>query len=84
MTGARGKLHPEALQLLRRVRSRTELPLCLGFGISRPEHVRALVRGGADGAIVGSAIVDIIARNLSNRKRMMEEAVLLRLPGLHF
>ncbi len=72
VTGARGDLHPEALRLIRRVRSRTDLPLCVGFGISRPEHVRALSRAGADGAIVGSAIVNLIARNLHNGTKMPE------------
>lgn len=73
VTGARGKLHPDILQLLKRVRSKTDLPLCAGFGISRPEHVRTLTRYGADGAIVGSAIVDIIAGNLSSRRRRVRE-----------
>jgi tryptophan synthase alpha chain len=67
VTGARGDLHPETIRLVRKVRSRTDLPLCVGFGISRPEHVRAVGRAGADGAIVGSAIVNLIARNLGSR-----------------
>jgi tryptophan synthase alpha chain len=70
VTGERGNLHPEALRLIRRVRSQTDLPLCVGFGISRPEHVRALSRAGADGAIVGSAIVNLIARNLRSRGKL--------------
>lgn len=73
VTGARGDLHPETLRLIRKVRSRTDLPLCVGFGISRPEHVRALSRAGADGAIVGSAIVNLIARHLGDRGKMPEE-----------
>ncbi|MEW6440369.1 MAG: tryptophan synthase subunit alpha [bacterium] len=73
VTGARGSLHPAALKLLRRVRSHTDLPVCAGFGISRPEHVRTLARSGADGAIVGSAVVDILARNLSSKPRMVRE-----------
>jgi len=73
VTGARGDLHPDILGLLARVRARTDLPLCAGFGISRPDHVRTLARAGADGAIVGSAIVDVIARNLGNRKKMLRE-----------
>ena len=38
------------------VRERTELPVAAGFGISRPEHMKSL-RGIADAAVVGSAIV---------------------------
>jgi tryptophan synthase alpha chain len=58
-TGARERL-PEALSVqLERLRTLTELPLAVGFGISRPEHVAAL-RGKADGVIVGSAIVRMV------------------------
>ena len=42
------------------LRSQTELPICIGFGVSRPEHVR-LLAPVADGLIVGSAIVRRIA-----------------------
>lgn len=73
VTGARGALDPETVRLLRRVRSVTDVPVCVGFGISRPEHVAALVRGGADGAIVGSALIDLIARNLGDKKKMIRE-----------
>jgi tryptophan synthase alpha subunit len=44
---------------LQRVRRQTELPLVVGFGISRREHIEAL-RGQADAAAVGSAIIDAI------------------------
>ena len=55
-TGERESL-PEALTAqLARLRRDTELPLAVGFGVSRPEHVDTL-RGKADGVIVGSAIV---------------------------
>ena len=59
VTGAREALPAELGAFLQRVRRQTELPLAVGFGISRREHVEAL-RGHADAAIVGSAIVDII------------------------
>ncbi len=61
VTGARDSL-PEGLpELLARLRSATTLPVAVGFGISTPEQVAAVCRM-ADGAIVGSAVVDIIAR----------------------
>ena len=57
VTGARAALAGDIAALTARVRRHTDLPLAVGFGISRPEHVAALV-GIADGAIVGSAIID--------------------------
>jgi tryptophan synthase alpha chain len=59
VTGARTELAPEVAQLLGRVRARTRLPVAAGIGISRPEHMRAL-RGIADAAVVGSALIEEI------------------------
>jgi len=56
ITGERRDLPPELLDNVRWLRERTPLPICIGFGISQPEHVRAL-REVADGLIVGSALV---------------------------
>jgi tryptophan synthase alpha chain len=56
ITGARSQLPTELLEQLRWLRTQTPLPLCVGFGISTPEHVRNL-RDSADGVIVGSALV---------------------------
>jgi tryptophan synthase alpha chain len=56
VTGERDRLPPELLEQLAWLRTQTELPLCVGFGISRPEHVRTL-REVADGIIVASALV---------------------------
>jgi len=61
VTGARAQVGPEAGELVARVRRHTALPVIVGFGISTPEHVRAL-RGVADGVAVGSAALDVIAR----------------------
>jgi tryptophan synthase alpha chain len=56
ITGERDRLPEQLLGQLAWLRTQTELPLCVGYGISRPEHVRML-RDAADGVIVGSAIV---------------------------
>ena len=57
VTGARQALPTDLPEYLARVRSFTNLPLAVGFGVSRPEHVASL-RGIADAAIVASAIID--------------------------
>lgn len=59
VTGARDQLDPAVLPLVRSVKAETSLPVVVGFGLSRPEHLRAL-RGVADGAIVASALLDAI------------------------
>lgn len=56
ITGERTVLPAELTEQLRWLRTQTDLPLCVGFGISQREHVRAL-RDAADGIIVGSALV---------------------------
>jgi tryptophan synthase alpha chain len=60
VTGARDRVADGAEALVRRIRSQTNLPIALGFGISRPEHV-AEVGTYADAAVVGSALVSLIA-----------------------
>ncbi|MBN2581682.1 MAG: tryptophan synthase subunit alpha [Planctomycetes bacterium] len=56
ITGERKDLPPDVVRHVERLREVTGVPICVGFGISRPEHVRQ-VTTVADGAIVGSAIV---------------------------
>ena len=55
--------------LIKRIKKHTKKPLCVGFGISRPEHVKSIIKAGADGAIVGSAIVNIIEKNSSLKSK---------------
>jgi tryptophan synthase alpha chain len=60
ITGERTALPPEIIDNVGWLRTQTPLPICIGFGISRPEHVRMLAPV-ADGLIVGSAIVRHVA-----------------------
>lgn len=56
VTGERAQLPPDLATHIRELRAETNKPICVGFGIATPDHVRA-VWAAADGAIVGSAIV---------------------------
>jgi tryptophan synthase alpha chain len=60
ITGERTKLPADLVDNVAWLRSRTSLPICIGFGISTPEHVK-LLAPVADGLIVGSAIVRRVA-----------------------
>lgn len=62
VTGARDEVADSAAELAARVRRATDMPLALGFGVSRPEHVRAIGHI-ADAAVVGSALVNVIAEH---------------------
>ncbi len=59
VTGARDRVADSAAALAARIRAKTTLPIALGFGISRPEHVREVCQY-ADAAVVGSALVSLI------------------------
>ena len=59
VTGARAQVASGAEAMVRRIRAQTTLPIALGFGISRPEHVEE-VCAYADAAVVGSALVAIV------------------------
>jgi tryptophan synthase alpha chain len=60
VTGARDAIADGAEDMVRRIRGVSPLPIALGFGISKPEHVREVGRW-ADAAVVGSALVSVIA-----------------------
>jgi tryptophan synthase alpha chain len=73
ITGERTALPPEILENVGWLREQTPLPICIGFGISRPGHVRML-SPVADGLIVGSAIVRRIAEAATKpREQVLDE-----------
>ncbi|MHC1579295.1 MAG: tryptophan synthase subunit alpha [Candidatus Alkanophagales archaeon] len=78
VTGEREKLSAYVKPLLRRIRALERdvgkrVNVGVGFGISRPEHVSAVISAGADAAIVGSAFVRLIEENVDNEAKMLEE-----------
>ncbi|MFM9108480.1 MAG: tryptophan synthase subunit alpha [Chloroflexota bacterium] len=77
VTGGRAEL-PDLRPYLARVRAKTDLPLAIGFGISSPEQVRQ-VGAVADGAIIGSALIDAIDRAPAGEAPAAAEAFMRRL-----
>jgi tryptophan synthase alpha chain len=68
VTGIRQRIPGSALRLIRETNDIVSgsVPLAVGFGISNPNHVRQIIRAGAAGAIVGSALVKIVEESASN------------------
>jgi tryptophan synthase alpha chain len=75
VTGEKTALEDSTVQLIKRVLPLTvgKVPLAVGFGISKPEHVKRIIEAGADGVIVGSAFVNIIAKHQGNEDLMLKE-----------
>jgi tryptophan synthase alpha chain len=72
-TGARSSFQRYTLGTIKAVKdaARREIPVAVGFGISTPAHVRQMIGAGADGVIIGSAIVNKISS--SSGKKMLHE-----------
>jgi len=61
-TGARERVSELAFKLIKRAKRICRKPLAVGFGVSKAEHVSELLKAGADGVVVGSALVEIIEK----------------------
>ena len=75
VTGARASLPRTVATLVRDVKAVSPVPVAVGFGVSRPEHVRAIAGAGADGVIVASALVDALGpdgRDIGALRRLVE------------
>lgn len=80
VTGAESTVPADVRSLIERVKAHTPLPVCVGFGVSKPEHVR-MVCEVADGAVVGSWLVDLLHREWQNgkgRDRVIEQVRALK------
>jgi len=82
VTGARSELPPDLPDFIQRVRSKTDLPLAVGFGISNPEMVNG-VANVADGVVVGSAILNAM-EELGEDATNEERAAAVKKTVAHF
>ncbi len=73
VTGARESLSDMVRPLVTRLKQLTDVPVCVGFGISTPQHAKEIVAAGADGVIIGSRIVRMIEDNLDDKQKMQSE-----------
>ena len=72
-TGVRKEVENNTKQLIKRIKKHTDIPRCVGFGISKEKHVKEVMDAGSNGAIVGSAIINIIKENLNDKNRLYDE-----------
>jgi len=76
VTGARTALPRSVGRLVREVTAVSPVPVGVGFGVSKPAQVRAIVRAGADGVIVASALVDALGadgRDIGGLRRLVHD-----------
>lgn len=75
VTGTRESVHELTIQTLKQItpQIRGRIPLAVGFGISKPDHVKTVIENGADGAIVGSAFVGIIEKYYNHPETMLKK-----------
>jgi len=78
VTGSRDDISDTVAGLVGKLKSLTVVPVCVGFGISKPEHAATVARAGADGVIIGSKVVGLIESPPGRQKR--HDSSNLRLP----
>ncbi len=73
VTGSKLTNPNTTFKLIKRLKSKTQTPVMVGFGISKREHAKAIVDAGADGVVIGSAYAKIYTKNLQNPFAMLPE-----------
>jgi tryptophan synthase alpha chain len=73
VTGGRENLSDMVKPLISRLKSLTDVPVCVGFGVSKPQHAAQLAKAGADGVIIGSRLVQIIEQTIDNKTAILEQ-----------
>ncbi len=72
VTGERTSFSKNLKSRIKEIKSHTQTPVCVGFGISKPEQAKEISKY-ADGIIIGSAFVKIIAENLKNENKIVDD-----------
>jgi len=73
VTGSRAALSSTVEGLIRKLKGLTTVPICVGFGVSTPEHARTIAEAGADGVIIGSRLVAMIESHLNDPRAAGKE-----------
>jgi len=75
VTGKRDNVSQLTIESIKRIKPYTDgkIPLAVGFGLHKPEHIRSIIGSGADGTIVGSALVKIVENNLNDSIKLIEQ-----------
>ncbi len=72
VTGTQDQVSGSVEGLIQEIKAMTDLPVCVGFGISSPEHAKSIAQAGADGVIIGSKIVGLIEAHLDSKADMLK------------
>ncbi|KAF5738883.1 tryptophan synthase alpha chain chloroplastic-like [Tripterygium wilfordii] len=78
VTGARANISGRVQHLLQEIKEATTKPVAVGFGVSKPEHVAQVAGWGADGVIIGSAIVKLLGDAKSPEEGLKELETFMR------
>jgi tryptophan synthase alpha chain len=73
VTGSRAALSNTVEGLIRKLKGLTAVPICVGFGVSTPEHAKTIADAGADGVIIGSRLVAMIESHLNDPRAASKE-----------
>lgn len=74
VSGAAAPETPKVIDAVARIKRHTKLPIAVGFGLKTPQHARAIAEG-ADGAVVGSALVEAVRTSLDEKGRATGKTV---------
>lgn len=75
VTGARENIQDYTITLIKKTLQITKekIPLAVGFGISKPEHVKTIIQNGAEAAIVGSELIKLVEKKYGDEEEMLEK-----------